>query len=331
LNKKKIFYLCFFCLILVASNVNGLYIPSNNITQFLTICPPNDSEDQYQKINDYLLFNISENQILAQSFIPTKKYLSRVKLRLYQGNYISNTDLIVSIRQEIDGRDITSIKIKSEDIESSDNFSSYWIEFDFSDISVIIGDEYFIIARIAYNDLFYGYSWASCMNSDDLDHYVNGSMWINNLDLDLGWVKDISDTCFITYGYNDNFTISDLDCEGSLIWEDIEPRKMITGNFYIKNIGDLHSLLDWEIYEYPNWGEWTFTPIEGYDLNGGEQTNVKVSIVIPDEEESYFSGLIKIVNKNYSEDRDIVKVTITTQKIKNIYYNNFRIFKILLF
>jgi len=41
---------------------------------------------------------------------------------------------------------------------------------------------------------------------------------------------------------------------------------MLSGNFYIKNIGAPNSNLDWELVEYPNWGEWTFNPIEGYGI-----------------------------------------------------------------
>lgn len=306
-------------LILFAStNISAMIgvIQDNNI-RILSNPNPEDEEDQHQKIDDYYLFNISDIQILAQSFKPTKKYLTRVELKIHQGIYPSNTDLIFSIKEEVDGRDLTHLKIRYEEINSSDNNSSYWFNFDFPDISLNVDNEYFIVVRIAYNDLYYGYAWDTCLNSDIIDHYPNGSMWINNLNEDFGWIESIHDACFITYGYNDNYSFPDLECEGSLLWEEKNPGEILSGNFEIKNIGDYNSKLDWEIYEYPIWGEWSFNPIEGYNLNGNETVNVKVTVVAPTDKESYFSGFIKIVNKNNDNDCDVIPVTITTSKIKN--------------
>jgi hypothetical protein len=306
-------------------NISGMFeiIKDDNIIAS-SYPNPEDEEDQYQKIDDSHLFNISDFQILAQSFKPTMKYLSRVELKIHQGFYSSNTDLIVSVKEEVDGKDLTHIKIKYQDINTSNNNSSYWFEFDFPDISLTINDEYFIIARIAYNDLYFGYAWATCMNSDIIDHYPNGSMWINNLNEDFGWMETDQDACFITYGYDDNTSIPDLECEGSLLWEEVKPGEIMSGNFDIKNIGDLNSKLDWEIYEYPNWGEWSFNPVEGYGINGDETINVKVTVVTPNDEDSYFSGLIKIKNKNNDNDRDVITVTITTSKIRNLNINFIR-------
>ncbi len=328
MNKKMIGLFIQVLIIFSSFNVLGVNNYKHDVHVIFYNPIPEDEEDQFQKFDDDILYNISDIQILAQSFKPQKKYLTRVELKIFQGIYSSNTDIIVSIRDELDGRDITSIKVKSEDIKTSDNFSSYWHEFDFSDISVDVGSQYYIVARIAYNDLFYGYSWATCNNIDNIDRYSNGSMWLNILEGDNEWMESTVDSCFITYGYDDNTSISDLECTGILLWEDVTPGEILKGNFFVQNIGHTNSKLDWEIYEFPDWGEWTFDQIEGYDLCGGNETNIKVTIVAPNDEESYFSGLIKIINKNNSDDRDVVKITVTTSKIKKFNSYIFKSFLI---
>ena len=142
-------------------------------------------------------------------------------------------------------------------------------------------------------------------------------MWSNILDENYGWMISLNDTCFITYGYDDPYAFPDLECVGSLLWENVSPGIMLSGNFYIKNIGAPNSNLDWELVEYPNWDERTFNPIEGYGIVGGEEIMVKVTVVAPHDEDSYFSGLIKIINKNNHDDRDVITVTIYTSKIRD--------------
>ena len=318
MDKRIISFFIIIIFLFTTFNVIGMKEDLKKYTNINLLTPsPDDKEDQFQKIDNHNLVYISDIQIVALSFIPTKKYLTRVELKLFQGVYSSNTDLIVSIRDEVDGSDLTYIKVKSEDIPTSENYSSFWIELDFSDISVTIGEECYIVTRISYNDLFFGYSWAACMNSESVDNYPNGSMWSNLLDENSEWMISLNDTCFITYGYDDPYVFPDLECEGSLVWEDATPGYMLNGNFHIKNIGAPNSNLDWELVEYPNWGEWTFTPDEGYGIAGGEEIKVTVTVFAPDDEDSYFSGLIKIVNKNNNDDRDVITVTISTSKIRD--------------
>jgi len=318
MDKRIISFFIIIIFLFTTFNVIGMKEDLKRYTNINLLTPsPDDEEDQFQKIDDHNLVYISDIQMVSQSFVPAKKYLSRVELKLFQGVYSSNSDLIVSIRDEVDGSDLTYIKVKSVDIPTSENFSSFWVEFDFSDISVTIGDEYYIVSRIAYNDLFFGYAWATCMNSDTVDNYPNGSMWSNVLDENYGWIISLNDTCFTTYGYDDPYAFPDLECDGSLLWEDVTPGHMLTGNFHILNIGVPNSNLDWEIVEYPDWGEWTFTPGEGYGIVGGEEIEVIVTVVAPDDEDSYFSGLIKIINKNNHYDRDVITVTISTSKIRD--------------
>jgi len=116
--------------------------------------------------------------------------------------------------------------------------------------------------------------------------------------------------------------IPDLNCGGSLSWADVPPGSTVTGYFYVENIGDPTSLLDWEIVERPTWGTWTITPEEGYDLTPElEPFVVEVSIVAPDKKNSEFTGEVKIVNSENSSDYCTVDASLATPRNKAFNFN----------
>ena len=45
-----------------------------------------------------------------------------------------------------------------------------------------------------------------------------------------------------------------------LNWKNIKTGDTVYGSFTLENSGDLFSFLNWEITDYPSWGEWTFNP-----------------------------------------------------------------------
>lgn len=111
----------------------------------------------------------------------------------------------------------------------------------------------------------------------------------------------------------------DLDCEGTLNWDEIEPGQTVTGSFKVKNVGDPGSKLDWEVKEWPTWGTWTFNPSNGNDLKPGDgEVTVQVTVVAPSQKNKEFTGQVKIVNKEDSNDYDVVQVSLSTPKNKAI-------------
>jgi hypothetical protein len=114
--------------------------------------------------------------------------------------------------------------------------------------------------------------------------------------------------------YNQLFN-DDLECEGSLSWSDVKPGEVVEGSFTVKNIGVSMSELDWKVESYPEWGRWTFNPVNGEDLTpeSGVVT-VEVSVVAPEEKNEAFTGEIKIVNCGDSDDFGIIPVSLTTTK-----------------
>ena len=94
----------------------------------------------------------------------------------------------------------------------------------------------------------------------------------------------------------------DLDCGGALDWTGIKPGATVTGEFYVENIGEEGTLLNWEIESYPEWGSWTFTPDSGTDLLPETIVTVEVEVVAPDDPNTKFTGKVKVVNSDDPSD-----------------------------
>ena len=113
--------------------------------------------------------------------------------------------------------------------------------------------------------------------------------------------------------------IPNLDCEGSLCWTEVKPDSLVRNNITVANIGQTSSKLDWKIESYPDWGNWTFTPNSGIDLEPSDgSVTIEVFIVSPNMEQNAFTGEVKVVNKENSTDFEIIEVSLTTVKNKPI-------------
>jgi len=106
---------------------------------------------------------------------------------------------------------------------------------------------------------------------------------------------------------------------GSLSWTDVPAGSIVTGSFQIANVGDSGSELSWEIESYPAWGIWTFVPSSGTGLTPemGAIT-VAVEVVAPNEVNEEFTGDVKIVNSEDSNDFDLIPVLLKTPRNKAI-------------
>ena len=111
--------------------------------------------------------------------------------------------------------------------------------------------------------------------------------------------------------------VSDLRSVSSLSWSNVKPGSVNQGSFHIENVGAEGSLLDWNIIEWPDWGNWTFNPDHGEDLApaDGLQT-VTVVVTAPDQKETSFSGKIIIQNRHNGDDTCSVRITLSTPKNK---------------
>ena len=128
----------------------------------------------------------------------------------------------------------------------------------------------------------------------------------------------------VTATFEEIPSVPDLDGDGELSWVDVEPSSTVTGTITIENVGDAGSLLDWEVDEAPTWGTFSFDPESGTDLTpeDGDLT-IDVEVVAPADEETEFTGTIKIVNSEDSSDFIEIDVSLTTPLVKNNIQNLF--------
>ena len=110
---------------------------------------------------------------------------------------------------------------------------------------------------------------------------------------------------------------ADLVCTGNLEWDKAKPGSVVTSSFTVKNNGDAESLLDWRIEDYPTWGNWTFAPFNGRDLTPAQgPVTVEVFIIVPDVEESLFTGEVFVINEQDGNDYETIFVSVQTPKNK---------------
>jgi len=113
-----------------------------------------------------------------------------------------------------------------------------------------------------------------------------------------------------------------LDCNGSLSWNEVKPGSIITGNFTVENIGEPATKLDWEIIECPTWGTWSFSPSGGEDLTPEDGPfTVEVEVIAPDEKNKNFIGNVTVCNQEDPCDYCEIPVTLTTPKNKPFNFN----------
>lgn len=106
---------------------------------------------------------------------------------------------------------------------------------------------------------------------------------------------------------------SDLECVGSISWQSVKPTSRVTGNFSIANVGEEHSQLDWTIESYPEWGNWTFSQLYGYDLEPLDGACVVgITVVAPSTKNGSFQGTITLVNSHNPSDYGMVDVSMAT-------------------
>jgi hypothetical protein len=106
--------------------------------------------------------------------------------------------------------------------------------------------------------------------------------------------------------------IPDLDCQGTLTWADVKAGATVNGTFQVGNVGEVGSLLNWQVVSWPTWGNWTFTPSSGTGLADGTWTTISVSVVAPPDHKKSFNGTVKVVNADDATDFCDIPVTLTT-------------------
>jgi hypothetical protein len=136
--------------------------------QIIEIDTNTDFLDQEQKYCCGWAYIIDDTKPLAQSFKPSYKTLTRVELMVVK-RY--NPGIFrLSIRENLDGSDLTSINLSSDEI--AEDLS--WKVFDFPDIKVTPGQTYYIVCTTYDVASYDAYFWYYGIN----DEYEDGEPWI---------------------------------------------------------------------------------------------------------------------------------------------------------
>lgn len=119
------------------------------------------------------------------------------------------------------------------------------------------------------------------------------------------------------YCFGEDFHVSsDLECDGTVSLINVEPNSIVNSNFTVRNIGKTDSRLDWMIESYPDWGNWTFFPKNGSDLEVDDVVTVGISIQVPDTKNTLFQGSIKVVNIYDASDFEMIDISLKTSKLR---------------
>jgi len=268
------------------------------------------NQSQYDENPPGAIWNYSvfRNQWVTQTFKPSLGTLTRIELFMHKTTDDEAADFFVRI-EDNEGNYLGWSAKRSN--ETPLGYS--WVEFDFeTDIKLNVGETYYIVCN-SYCDPMNCYAIAFGTNTN----YTRGTLLIST-DQGRTWESQIDeDLCFKTYGKVEQEPEPDLECLGTLSWIDAKPGAMVTGQFYVMNVGEYDSELNWEINEYPDWGVWSFSPEEGSGLTPTtDPIEVRVSVIIPDKQEQTFTGEIKIVNKDDNGDFYKISVSLTTPKNK---------------
>ena len=116
----------------------------------------------------------------------------------------------------------------------------------------------------------------------------------------------------------------DLQCNGTLRWNNVKAGSQVTGTFTVENIGDPGSLLDWEIKDWPSWGTWTFTPISGTGLKPSDGSiDILVVVIAPNQRNQPYTGKVRVNSLIDSSDYCVIDVYLETPRYKQNINNQF--------
>jgi hypothetical protein len=108
---------------------------------------------------------------------------------------------------------------------------------------------------------------------------------------------------------------------GLLSWSDVPPGGTVTGSFFVWNCGEPGSVLAWEVDTWPNWGTWTFNPPSGTLLHPDGIT-VDVTVIAPTQQNTPFSGVIKVINVGDPTDYCEMQTSLKTPRMRG-FQNTF--------
>ena len=264
--------------------------------------------------------------MMGQSFKPSVEDLTAVQLWMFYYGWYDPDDfnITVSIRDTLNGTDLTSKTINSNDVYYYGG-GEQWIYFNFDNIAVIPEETYYIICSANKGNFTHTFCWLF----DENDKYTRGEGWFSQ-NYGVWWRTlwdhfnyshlewDKPDFCFKTYTKD-----SAICCDGSLSWKDIPPGSTVSDTFKISNCGDNGSLLNWEVGSHPKWddAEIYINPWRGYDLQEGDSITITINVTAPTKKNGEYNGTIKMINSDDPTNFCEIPVSLTTPRTRASSYH----------
>jgi C1A family cysteine protease len=128
--------------------------------------------------------------------------------------------------------------------------------------------------------------------------------------------EDEDFTLLCNIGLRGKIAKPNLRCSGNLHFGLVVPGQTVVDNINVENIGDPGSELNWKVVDWPDWGGWGFSPLNGNKLTPeqGSRTII-VAITVPNGMKRY-SGSIGIMNLDDNTDYEMVEISLSTSKNK---------------
>jgi hypothetical protein len=137
-----------------------------------------------------------------------------------------------------------------------------------------------------------------------------------------GWFTRYYDLALILTDAGED-PIPDLECEGSLNWDNVKPGGIVTGSFMVRNNGDPDSILHYKIdlSTTPEWGsDWTFTPNASILKTDMDWITVDVEFKAPPEKNKKYTDTLKVVNAEDSSDYCEIDIVCKNPRNKETNY-----------
>jgi len=135
---------------------------------------------------------------IAQTFTPSLGRTTRVSLLLRVPNGCDKGDIVVELRRGYPPENRRVITKSSIPLKFIIPEELYWVDFDYPDRTLNVGDVYSIVIHITENNTTPLFIWCSD------DHYPNGSLWLgckSGEETDWYYESENEDICFKVYGY----------------------------------------------------------------------------------------------------------------------------------
>jgi len=155
----------------------------------VTMAGSGHTVDQRQ-VEEWYGFLVNDTRWCAQSFVPDVSRLAKVELGAMA--WQPDRTVTISIREELDGPDLTSV----ERTLSGESYETMWTGFDLPDVDVTPGQTYYIV----YGSDVAG--WGTGWAVGGGDPYADGAFYTSG-DGGQTWEQPDdydADACFVTYG-----------------------------------------------------------------------------------------------------------------------------------